>query len=253
VYGVGDEEKHICGLPSPSDHNGLRVPSDNNELPEPSYYDMSTSIANTSVNLTKPSCTIISVGGHNKWNFETSISRALPRCHIHTLDCTVSGRIPAALKHQVTFHHVCIAKETKTITALGRRNANMTWNFMRWTDFTATIGLVEPPDVMKMDIEGFEWSVLTDLAANTPPHLLPRSISLELHYETRLSTLPAWNSRLRSPYEIAAWMDFMLTRGNYVLVDRNDNSHCKHCSEIIIAHIPYSKEPTRGKKESILP
>jgi hypothetical protein len=37
-------------------------------------------------------------------------------------------------------------------------------------------------------------------------------------------------------------MDFMATRGSYVLVDRNDNDHCKHCSEIVIAHIPLARK-----------
>ena len=144
------------------------------------------------------------------------------------------------LKDQVSFHSVCIGTETKTVKAPIRKQKNMKWNFMRWTDFAKSIGLTEPPDVMKMDIEGFEYSVLTDLAVNAPPHLLPRSISLELHYETAMETLPTWNNRRRSPYEIGAWMDFMFTRGNYVLVDRNDNRFCKHCSEIVIAHIPRS-------------
>jgi hypothetical protein len=232
-FGVRDEEKHVCGLPTGLGGKLASVTSGSSEA--------------------KKSCVIISVGSHNQWNFEMSIGRALPHCHIHTLDCTVYGKIPVALKHQVTFHHVCIGTETKIVTAPGKNKRgekkdvpDIKMQFMRWTDFTKKIGLEEPPDVMKMDIEGFEWSVLTDLAANTPPHLLPRSISLELHYETRIETLPSWNSRLRSPYEIGAWMDFMVTRGNYILVDRNDNEFCKHCSEIVIAHIPPSKEPARG-------
>ena len=41
-------------------------------------------------------------------------------------------------------------------------------------------------------------------------------------------------------------MDFMFTRGGYVLVDRNDNAFCKRCSEIVIAHIPLARKPGHG-------
>jgi len=229
VFGKGDGEKHICGLRASLDRD-------------------STNAASGSGANKHKSCVIISVGGQNRWDFELSIARALPHCHIHTLDCTVYGLIPDELKKHVTFHKVCIATENNNITGVvynGTSEIQMDMQFMRWTDFTTTIGLTEPPDVMKMDIEGFEWSVLTDLAASTPRHLLPRSISLELHYESSMTTLPLWNRRLRGPFEIGSWMDFMFTRGNYVLVDRNDNSHCPHCSEIVIAHIPFSK-PGKG-------
>jgi len=57
------------------------------------------------LNANKP-CIIISVGSRNQWDFELNIGKALPHCHIHTLDCTVEGRVPEVLKDQVTFHSV---------------------------------------------------------------------------------------------------------------------------------------------------
>ena len=68
------------------------------------------------------------------------------------------------------------------------------------------------------------------------PALLPATISLELHYLTQMREI-TWFGRLRTPPEIAAWMDFMFSRGGYVLVDRRDNAHCTHCSEIVIARL----------------
>jgi len=66
--------------------------------------------------------------------------------------------------------------------------------------------------------------------------MLPLSISLEFHYQTSQRALH-WFGHYRSPYEIAAFVDFMYTRGGYSLVDRHDNQDCRHCSEIIIARV----------------
>ena len=41
--------------------------------------------------------------------------------------------------------------------------------------------------------------------------------------------------RYLSPIEIGGWSDFLFTRGGYVLVDRNDNDRCGHCSEVVFA------------------
>jgi len=74
-FGEGDEEKHICGLSLDDAHKPPSHP-----------------------------CVIVSIGGANQWAFERSIGQALPHCHIHTLDCTVDGRVPEALNGQATFH-----------------------------------------------------------------------------------------------------------------------------------------------------
>lgn len=80
----------------------------------------------------------------------------------------------------------------------------------------------------------YEWGLVQDLARI--PHLLPQSISFELHFMTQMRGL-AWFGRLRTPYEIGAWMDYLFTRGGYVLVDRHDNRKCGHCTEIVVASL----------------
>lgn len=88
-FGKGDDEKRVCGLPA----NLLGQSASNAK-----------------------SCTIISIGGRNQWDFELNISEALPNCHIHTLDCTIDGVVPAALVNKVTFHKICIGTENINVT-----------------------------------------------------------------------------------------------------------------------------------------
>merc|ERR1719235_2281868 len=102
------------------------------------------------------------------------------------------------------------------------------------------IGMKTQPDILKMDIEGFEWDILEHLV-DAGVHL-PSSISLELHYKTQMTEIP-WFGRFRSPFEIGLWADHLFTRGGYMLVDRNDNEYCPHCSEIVLAQLAHVKPP----------
>ena len=113
------------------------------------------------------------------------------------------------------FHKVCLSAKTEVLHG---------WHYVTWENFTASVGLSQPPHVVKMDIEGFEYQTLKSLVQSDPA-LLPRSISLELHYETSMTDLP-WFGRLKSPYELFMFMQHMLFYGHYVLVDRHDNDAC---------------------------
>ena len=97
---------------------------------------------------------------------------------------------------------------------------------------------------------GFEWSVLPALASS--PSLLPSSISLELHFVTQMPELK-WYGRLRTPTEIAAWGDYMFTRGGYMLVDRRDNVYCPHCTEIVIARLAHCGKSVARNSSGAVP
>ena len=213
-FGEGDEEKRICGLPRDAAlQAAIGAPG-------------------------APPCVVISVGSNNQWRFEEAVRAAMPHCVIHTLDCTLEIKVPEALQATVKPHQICLGERTETITARGgavMKGEEEQRQFMTWGDFVAHIGLAAPPVALKMDIEGYEWGILTALALEER-NLLPLSISFEFHYQTPRRELH-WFGRYRSPYEIAAFVDFMYTRGGYSLVDRHDNEGCRHCSEIVLARV----------------
>ena len=183
-------------------------------------------------------CTIISIGSAGQYDFEAAMLRRFPAYHVHTFDCTLthkSGEVPSELKHQLTLHPICIGarNETKAIRDYHGKPLKEKRSFLTWAAIMNRLGLHAPPAVLKLDIEGYEWDILPEIVR--APTLLPESISVELHYQTQMS-LP-WYGRFRTPDEIGAWMDYMFTRGGYVLVDRQDNMFCAHCSEIVVARI----------------
>lgn len=206
ALGTGDDEKRICAPAGlTSQHRGK-------------------------------GCTVISVGSNNQWKFEQAVAQRFPHCAIHTLDCTVDGKPPRELSAHVTYHPVCLS-DRDHVQPDGRR-------YLSWASFVESIGLQGPPTALKMDIEGFEWSVLRSMVASRAP--LPFSLSVELHVWTEVREVE-WYGTWRSANFVKQWMDGMLLEGGYMLVDRHDNPMCSYCSEVVLARLaaPSSAAPRR--------
>jgi hypothetical protein len=174
--------------------------------------------------MTSDDCVVISLGSNNQWDFEINVVKKHPNCRIHTLDCTLEVTIPAEIRSHVTFHPVCLGT---TDTIIGNRQ------FLSWSSVTRRIGLQKPPTVMKMDIEGYEWTAIPAIV-KASVHV-PESFSFELHYETYVEALP-WKGRQRTDAEIGMFMELLFSLG-YLLVDRHDNAECGCCSELVIAKL----------------
>jgi hypothetical protein len=187
-FGKGDGEKRICGSMKEDD------------------------------------CLVISIGSHNEWDFEEAVIQKYPKCRIHTLDCYVTGTVPAAIRSQVTFHPICLGVEDAVIAG---------HKFMTWLSVVKEIGLTKAPTAMKMDIEGFEWTSIPAIIKSNV--FVPESFSFELHYDTSINEV-LWKGRQRTDPEIGLFMELLYSFG-YVLVDRHDNERCGSCSEIVTAKL----------------
>ena len=104
---------------------------------------------------------------------------------------------------------------------------------MSWKSVTSLLNITHPPLYLKMDIEGFEWEVLSEIASSSA--LKPQQIAVELHY--------GWNffhhgdSKDKSSSELMLLMDSIYRNGNYFVVDRHDNVLCDSCTEILLSRI----------------
>lgn len=175
--------------------------------------------------MSSDNCVVISIGSHNEWDFEEAVIAQFPGCRIHTLDCYVDKPIiPASIQKSTTFHKICLDVYDHTYS--GRQ-------FVSWHTFVRQIGLKQPPTVMKMDIEGFEWATIPAIIKTNV--MVPESFSFELHYYTSIGSV-YWFRRFRTDPEIGLFSELMLSFG-YVLVDRNDNRFCSSCSELVMAKI----------------
>jgi hypothetical protein len=180
---------------------------------------------------------LVSIGSNDLWDFETAVLSTGKFKRVHVFDCTLGGdgqpkRMPQSLANRVTFYPWCLAEKTYTAKS-GRKYGN-------YTQLMALTKETSAPELLKMDIEGWEWEVLPSLLrTGVSRDIMPRQIAFELHVRTfpaaeKIAPPSFW--RAKTPGEVTALMA-MLFAHNYVLIDRRDNAACPHCSEIVVADI----------------
>ena len=120
--------------------------------------------------------------------------------------------------------------------------------FGTYADLMALTKEASPPELVKMDIEGFELSVLRAMLPH--PRLLPTQLAVEVHFRSRQhEVLSMWHAAGYCPLPLSTWTclapaaelasfaNDMWREGGYLLVDRHDNARCQTCSEVLFARV----------------
>lgn len=184
----------------------------------------------------KDGCLIYSIGSNNQWGFEEGI-HAATNCHVRTFDCTVGADAKPldSIKDRVTLYRYCLGEKDETIDGM---------KFLSYQSMLNITGEIRKPTVLKMDIEGWEWDVLPSIIKSEYNSLLPDQISFELHYVTnpRQSGAHAlnWHTRYKTAGEVALLAEFLWRHGNYYLLNRDDNTVCGSCTELLIARADHA-------------
>ena len=104
------------------------------------------------------------------FRFELSIAKAT-NCEIHTFDCNVAiPKVPPKLSSRLTFHKSCVGGRNE-LDAEGHA-------FRTLASIQAELGH-KKVDLLKVDIEGFEWELFNTW--EDTQSTLPFQISTELH------------------------------------------------------------------------
>ncbi len=190
------------------------------------------------------SCVLVSLGSNGQWTFEEDVfSRT--NCRVEVFDCTVDPEevtVPAFMRYRVRLHHHCVGPPPK-----GKGKGRIyDWNVRRFVNATRPLsfvpyaralqlaGIQTAPTFLKMDIEGYEWSVLPQLLENRATS--PAQLAVEVHFQTQMPGL-SWFGRLKSPAELLA-LGMRLANAGYVIVQRNDNPNCGKCTELLLVRDP---------------
>ena len=183
---------------------------------------------------------IISLGSNNEFAFEEQMLRCAPQgAHLATFDCTVREATNKPRTSRVSFHPYCIGDANQGVYR--------TWESISSLALEAAsegkrgVGRVA---VLKMDVEGWEWTALPQVYQTSPrdiSNIMPRQIAVEMHLKTHsrynvpgfikkggIAILPDAPSKL---IKLIAAMN----GAGYSFVDRNDNPFCAHCSELLFA------------------
>lgn len=212
-----------------------------------------------------PDCIIYSIGCNNQWKFEEALLE-LTTCHIHTFDCTgPRSRFEVPQHERLHFHHKCLASEPSPGPAEPcdekTPQNNMCGPLETLQQLQSSLGHGRL-DLLKMDMEGFEINLLrswwgshrrSKSGESTANDVYPNQILMELHYRAYPNMYKQLaspvvleheeeNSHLATIFEFATAVDFVtltheLLEMGYVVVHRDDNPNCKHCTELVLVRV----------------
>jgi hypothetical protein len=185
-------------------------------------------------------CIVYSIGGNNQWDFEIELLKKTP-CEIHTFDCTGrQSRFRKPDSERLHFHHVCLGtdhEDAKTEEGCDTVKCGATWTLLEMQQRLGHTRI----DLLKLDIEGFEWPLLESWPILTDPEapnmLHPMQLLVEIHYQTQFAELRGPGVGGRGDFKFALDMvnlQARFLRMGYVVVERDDNKHCKHCTELTL-------------------
>lgn len=175
------------------------------------------------------SCDIMSIGSNDQWGFERAVMRHVPNCRTHTFDCTISKPQRKPTLDNVKFYSICIASQD--LVQEGR-------HYNSYATMYNLTGMKGPPRLLKMDVEGFEYDVLSSMMSNAAEDdsLLPEQIVVELHTATRMYDLP-WLLRSRQAAEVTLLIGQMYRQGGYLPVYVDYNPGCGPCLEVLFVKV----------------
>ncbi len=172
-------------------------------------------------------CNIISIGSNDQWGFEEEVMShpKLVGCVTHTFDCTLSNNTPRhkPQNDNVKFYPYCIGTE-------GQEPPYLPFDEMLRLSETS---IESPPKLLKMDIEGFEYTVVLDSILSSDPSIWPEQIMMEIHWATRMVDLQ-WMPRTRTAAELALFFGVLFNRGGYILQHTNFDPGCQTCLEFLL-------------------
>lgn len=131
-------------------------------------------------------CVIYSVGSGGEFSFEEAMERLAPQCEVHVFDCfrkvtelEHDKRIPKT--KNTFFHDWCMGE--------GSGSRNEKW--LSAAEIMSELGH-RRLDILKMDIEGSEFSAMPGLLNSLRGDALPRLILMETHYFTVRPSSSDW-------------------------------------------------------------
>lgn len=225
-------------------------------VPGPKKGDDDKRLCTNVLNGLSPQDVILSLGSNNEFGFEEQML-GCTRSHIAVFDCTVANATNKPLTQRVSFHRYCVGDEAaesaqfRTYATIAQialeAAAEASPATARRYGGSGGNGLGRIA-LLKADIEGWEWLVLDQVLA-AGPAALPIQIAVELHLKTQ-----PWRNvpGFRVPSPVWHWpmgrsgsavledganrlrlLRTQMADAGYLLVDRNDNPWCGHCTEVL--------------------
>jgi hypothetical protein len=179
-------------------------------------------------------CVVYGMGIATDSSFEQDMQQL--GCETHAFDCTIDPNSKAVAGKQFKFHHWCIGSKEQVDTPKSNYvktdKANLVFKSLAQTMQELGHNNI---DLLKFDIEGFEWQLFQNDII--PGKLLPEQMSFELHTQ---KANPAY-----VPHDNVADKDFVkvnqlfksLHDRGYRVTSKEVNSGDSACAEFVVVNV----------------
>ena len=177
-----------------------------------------------------PRCIVYSLGSSNNFNFELDLLKRTT-CEIHTYDCT-SGP-PGNPIERLHFHKICMGEPSPLQSFIFPNKGTQQHAQLSNTSLVQSFGQILKDNnhthlhVLKMDIEGGEYSVFTDLLHHPASTNLPYQISFESHWWDR----DIYHATMHQQMFTQLW------RSGYRFLQHEDNPGDQTCVEWTVMRV----------------
>jgi len=185
----------------------------------------------------KKGCLVYSMGVSGNSAFEEAMATTYG-CTVHAFDCTVPEDFPSVKNKHFIFHPWCIGEDNKGLDNLqyGNRAGNSGFVFKTLADSMKELGH-SSMDLLKFDIEGFEWQLFENELLKDGNTVLPNQISFEMHTEgAKPWAVPKENTAGHSNHEVnKVFLEFH--KLGYRVVSKELNRHDHACAEFVMVRV----------------
>jgi len=220
------EEKIFCVPPDSSNEDN----SDQNHLRSTSTVNIEKEYRNQDQS---EECHIVSIGSNDQWGFEEEVIKKLPHCVTHTFDCTLRNNQPLKKpkSDDVRFYPYCIGDGGSGDS--GDENKK----FLPYHELWKQTNTTQPPKLLKIDVEGFEFGVIPHMLRSSPPETWPEQIMMEVHWATRMVDVPSM-LRTRQASEISLMFGQLFNFGGYLpVLAKYFEPGCSTCLEVLLVRV----------------
>lgn len=155
---------------------------------------------------------------------------------VYGFDCTDYLRP----EYKFHFYPWCVGQNTSTFDEGNDYNKKVKGNkiFMPLTEITQKLGH-KRIDILKFDIEGFEWTLFNDVLLNTDHESLPDQLLFELHTEgANPAAVPPKNIFHKRHHQVNELVFQLWLRG-YRCINVELNAADGHCAELAFLRLPH--------------
>jgi len=179
-------------------------------------------------------CVVYGMGIAWESHFEEQMARE--GCETHAFDCTVDPTSPVVAGKSFTFHNWCIGEEGAGFNA-GNGYLRGKQRAVQFKKLSETMQLLghDSVDVLKFDIEGFEWKLFQSEIFGLKT--LPRQLAFELHTEgSKPIAVPPHLVEGKGYVEVNR-LFLGLHDAGYRVVSREMNEVDEKCAEFVLVNV----------------